>query len=345
MRKTPKHMDGRASKKIRAFDEEHREIFRRTFLSSSLMVFGGSINSQKIDKFLDRLIEASDKHPVNMGLELDSLSEGEEVKISALFGYMRHYPDPQRPAQDNLYQPFYQHYYLTNSFYISESNCLPVRIGAEHTAFNFIRRSNGILDISDENFKKTLLISLLLSQSFNACAEGSSIQPQPMIIPHGKGAFIGNAVPTDAHMYIRSGFTVIPASKNAYDNHQGTMEEFLLKYISPFSAAQIEQPFLPKALINIRTFYDETMFYPSLQRTVEKIKALLDHSDYSRAIEVATQSHISRTFNGNVSQDDVKSTYALFDELQSILKSKDWKFMSDKMTRNGHITDITHTPI
>lgn len=326
------HIDSRAQKKMQELLPEIKQRAVQGLVELSLSSLFSEVSPATHNGIKAILEDAANMHPVNIGLK-DCSDEDSIYKI--ILGHMIIYnPHAQSlyPNQENIYSPSYMSLEYKKGQFIFESNRIPVLISAEHTFFNFIRRSNGILDPRDETFYESLVASLLLAQSYNQPLSAM----QPMIIPHEDGAFIGNIMPQHSDYYDR-----IRCIGNAPPTESIRSGSFNVRdHISFDMAPQDQQPFKIYNQINIRTFYDDSMLYPSLRNVRDWILETIRYPQNKKGIDAAIRSHLGLG-SEFLSQSSILSAQSVLSTIKKITQSSDWQFMVNKMTRNGHVIDIT----
>jgi hypothetical protein len=326
------HIDARAQKKIEDRWPEINSQFHHGLMIMSLTALFSDASKKNHDEVKAIFENVAKIHPVSMGLQ--SIDDSNSAFRLQFGNMITNNPNAQSlyPNQENIYTPSYFSFEYRTGQFIFESNRIPVLISAEHTFFNFIRRSNGILDPRDESFYESLVASLLLAQSYDKPLPAM----QPMIVPHEDGAFIGNITPQYSDYYGRT--RCIGNAPSAKDIQSGNFN--IRDQISLDIASQDQQPFKVYNQINVRTFYDDSMLYPSLRNVRDWILETIRYPQNRKGIDAAIKSHLGLGTEF-LSKSMILSAQSVLSTIKQITQSSDWQFMANKMMSNGHIIDIT----
>lgn len=163
---TRRHIDTRAGEKIIALQPAIKGSLLDSLMVGALTALFNATEQppyERIKKNIDDIVRL---HPVNMGaISRASVNESEK-SFQISFGEMIPVIDVVHPNQPNVYQPLYLRFEYDGNSFVFENARIPVLISSEHTGAHFVRRAGDILDPKDESFYESLLIALLITQSF-----------------------------------------------------------------------------------------------------------------------------------------------------------------------------------
>ena len=342
MRKTPTHIDGHATKKLHAFAPEFQSLLEEIVVETGHWLRIGAVNDHDLFSYMERLDDASASHPMSMGIKIDGREDtNNNFVLINTWGHLEDFPNPHRLTQSNLYRPVYQTFQLSQDDFIYEVSRLPIRIDGQHTALRLIGR-HGVVDIQEAEFQSAMFAGLVLSQSFNVAAGYEVQAPQPIIIPHSHGAFVGNIVPVNQDEYRRSRAEIHrdPDLEMEDDENDAANDDYFIKHWEGGYVSSLEQPMLPKGLINIRTFYDDSMFYPEMRRSVERLRDIFNEPHFRPGIDFAVKTHLTSEYAHSDNMEHFARAIKVCEEIQNVMQLRDWETMTARSIRNGHLKDI-----
>ena len=346
MRKTPTHIDGFATKKLHAFAPEFASLLEEVVLETGHWLRIGAINDRDLFDYMEVLDKASAAHPMSMGIKIDGREdENNNFVLINTWGHLEDFPNPYRTDQNNFYRPVFQTFQLSVDDFTYETSRLPIRIDGQHTAKRLVSRY-GIVDIQEDHFQQALFTGLVMAQSFNIHERDNVETPQPMLIPHPRGAFVGNIVPVEMDDYrrLRMEMKRDPDLDPFEDEEDGGNDDYFVKHWKGGRVTGLYQPMLPGGFINIRSFFNDAMFDRPMRRCVGRLRDIFNDTYLQPAVEFAVRSHLTSEYAHIGSMDHLGRAIELGEAIQDVMQSRDWRDFADKSIRNGHLRDTGPTP-
>lgn len=321
---TEQHLNGRAGQRIiNALADYAAKNTRIRGLTSKLIsgLKGGHLTNRHFTAFEKDCLSLSELFPVNMGVTIKHFPK--QKSISAFFGYMSVGDNGESGFDPSYYTPSSLRRVITPTRYYTENNIAPLRFRAEHTAFRFIQRTGGIFDIKDDAFRRSLMISTHVAQSY--LSEGD-FAPRPIIIPHERGLFLGyvEGMPQEEFSISMEDCTRIERGGVQYDNGYRLPEE---------------QPFRPAAFITLKTFFDAARLSPDQLALRAAINSAIDDGYQVNASSLHYAYYSNFQYLGEMPDKAVQHMAALSERLQNIFHSAMWCVTANKAIENGHIPE------
>lgn len=325
---TPQHLTALHGQKlmdtITAYVGKNDMVLRGLTARMMAGIQGGFYADRHVRDFEKSVHALPEQLPLNLGLQFERTPKPVKAggQLSALFGFMSAGEDDNGQIDCGALAPCFVQHVLTRDSYRTTWSALPVRIAAQHTAFRFIQRSCSILDIKGLEFKSMLVMATLIAQAYRDDLADADARPRGVLVPHAHGVFLGHVEGTEPEMFRRISGAVV-RKKNTLIRQKGKGDV-------------LDQPFLPKAVISLKTFYDDTMCRDDLLALRDAMVATMSDEIPGRqdAINYAYNSHVMGMMPSEGINDKVN---AMLDDIRRVMRSPLWRGMEERAWRNGHV--------